>query len=217
MKSDSELQSDVLDEIKWRPSIDGAHIGVTAKSGVVTLTGYVAHYAEKSSAEAATKGVYGVQGIANEIQVEMSGTHKRNDADIAAAALHSLMWDFEVPNDKITVVVKNGWVTLDGKVDWQYQKDAAEQCVSKLMGVKAVTNDIALQPAAKWGDVTGKIQDAFERNADIEARRIGVVTHEGKVTLSGSVASWAERDQAMWAAWSAPGVTSVDNQLSVRP
>jgi osmotically-inducible protein OsmY len=158
-----------------------------------------------------------VRGIANEIQVELSGTHQRNDADIAAAALHSLKWDVEVPNDRITVVVKNGWVTLDGKVDWQYQRDAAERCVSKLMGVKAVTNDIALKPAAKWDDVTGKIQDAFERNADIEARRIGVVTHEGKVTLSGSVSSWAERDQAMWAAWSAPGVTSVDNQLSVRP
>lgn len=217
MKTDSELQRDVLDELKWWPSVDAAHIGVAAKGGVVTLTGQVAHYAEKTAAEEAAKGVYGVQGTANDIMVELSGYGKRTDQDIAVAAVNALKWDFEVPEDKVKVVVKNGWVTLEGTVDWQYQKDAAERCVRFLMGVIAVANKVAIKPSAKRSDVKKEIEEAFRRNADIEARRITVGTHDGEVTLSGSVSSWAESDEVVSAAWSAPGVTSVRNDLAIAP
>ena len=217
MKTDSELQSDVSQELKWWPSVNAAHIGVAAKDGVVTLTGQVAHYAEKATAEDVTKGVYGVKGTANDIVVELVGSAKRTDQDVATAAINALKWDYEVPEDKVKVVVKNGWVTLEGTVDWQYQKDAAERCVRFLMGVIAVSNNVAIRPSLKWTDVKTKIEDAFRRNADIEARRITVGTHDGKVTLSGSVASWAESDEAVSAAWAAPGVTSVRNDLMVMP
>jgi osmotically-inducible protein OsmY len=217
MKTDSQLQGDVLAELRWWPSVNASHIGVAAKDGVITLTGQVTHYTEKTAAESAAKGVYGVKGMANDIDVEPPGSNKHSDQDIAEAALSALKWAFDVPNDKVKVVVKKGWVTLEGTVDWQYQKDAAARCVRYLMGVKAVTNQIAIKPTAKWIDVKSKIEDAFRRNADLEARRITVNTHDGQVTLSGSVSSWSERREAVTAAWAAPGVTSVKNDLEVVP
>ncbi len=158
-----------------------------------------------------------VKGIANDIEVEPPGSSKRTDQDIAEAALSALKWDFQVPGDKVKVVVKKGWVTLEGTVDWQYQKDAATRCVHYLMGVIGVSNQIAIKPTAKWIDVNNKIEDAFRRNADLEARRITVNTHDGKVTLTGSVSSWSERNEAVSASWAAPGVTSVKDNLTVMP
>jgi osmotically-inducible protein OsmY len=215
MKSDTQLQSDVLAELKWQPSLDAAHIGVTAKDNTVTLTGQVGHYIEKIAAQDATKRVYGVKAVANDIVVELPGLSHRTDQDIAAAALNALKWDFEVPTDSVQVIVANGYVTLEGSVDWHYQKDAAERCIQYLMGVKAVNNEVSIKPTAKWTDVTSNIEAAFRRNADMDARRITVETSHGKVTLSGSVSSWKEREEAMVAAWSAPGVTSVNNDLAV--
>lgn len=217
MKTDSQLKDNVLSELKWWPSVDAAHIGVTAKDGVVTLTGQVAHYTEKTAAEDAAKVVYGCMGIANDIKVQLPGSAKRTDQDIALAGLNALKWDFQIPRDKVKVSVKDGWVTLEGTVDWQYQKEAAERCVRYLMGVVSVNNTIAIKPTVKWIDVKNKIEDAFRRNADLEARRITVATFNGAVTLSGSVASWSERDDAVTAAWAAPGVTSVNVELSVMP
>ena len=215
MKTDSQLQKDVLAELKWQPSLNAAHIGVTAKDNTVTLTGQVEHYMEKIAAQNAAKGVYGVQAIANDIKVELPGSNSRTDEDIAAAALNALTWDIEVPNDSVKVIVSNGYVTLEGNVDWHYQKDAAERCIQYLMGVKAVTNSLHIKPTAKWTDVTHNIEAAFRRSADMDARRIAVETHDGKVTLSGSVSSWKERDEAVIAAWAAPGVTSVNDKLAV--
>jgi osmotically-inducible protein OsmY len=217
MNTDAQLKDNVLSELKWWPNVDAAHVGVTAKEGVVTLTGQVGHYAQKTAAEDAAKVVYGCMGVANDIKVELPGSDKRTDQDIALAALNALNWDIQIPRDKIKVVVKDGWVTLAGTVDWQYQKEAAERCVRYLMGVVFVTNTIAIKPIAKWIDVKNKIEDAFRRNADLEARRITVGTFNGAVTLSGTVASWSERHEAVTAAWAAPGVTSVENELKVIP
>ena len=153
MRSDSQLQSDVLAELRWRPTFDAAHIGVAAKDGVVTLTGQVAHYTEKAAAEDAAKAVYGVKGIADDIQVEMPSAYKRTDQDVAAAALSALKWDVEVPSEKVKVVVEGGWVSLNGTVDWQFQKDAAGRCVRYLRGVIGVTNQISVKPSVKASDV----------------------------------------------------------------
>ena len=217
MSDDTQLQSSVLAELKWRPSVDSAHIGVTADDGIVTLTGQVQHYTEKLAAENAAKDVFGVRGIANDIKVEPEGSLKQSDKDIAAAAIGALKWDFEVPAGKVKVVVNDGWVTLDGTVDWQFQRDAADRCVRYLRGVIGVTNEISIKPSAKWIDVKIKIEDAFRRNADLDARRISVVTSDGRVTLTGTVRSWSERDAAVSSAWAAPGVTRVEDDLVISP
>ncbi len=215
MKNDAQLKTDVLAELKWQPNVNAAHIGVTANDHVITLTGHVAHYTEKLAAQNAAKAVYGVKAVANDIDVTVVGSSTRSDAEIAEAALNALTWDFEVPNDTIQVLVTNGFVTLEGNVDWHYQKDAAGRCVQYLMGVKAVTNSISIKPSVTSADVKGKIEDAFRRNADIDARRVAVTTHAGEVTLSGSVSSSKERNEAVMAAWAAPGVTSVFDEIMI--
>jgi osmotically-inducible protein OsmY len=217
MSDDTQLQSSVLAELKWRPSVDSAHIGVTADDGIVTLTGQVQHYTEKLAAENAAKDVLGVKGIANDIKVEPEGSLKQSDKDIAAAAIGALKWDYEVPDGKVKVVVNDGWVKLDGTVDWQFQRDAADRCVRYLRGVVGVTNEISIKPSAKWIDVKIKIEDAFRRNADLDARRISVVTSDGRVTLTGTVRTWSERDAAVSSAWAAPGVTRVEDDLVISP
>jgi osmotically-inducible protein OsmY len=217
MKTDTQLQHDVMAELEWEPSVNASHIGVTAKDGVVTLTGSMDAYADKMIAERVAKRVYGVKAVANDIEVKIPGISQRTDADIAAAALNALKWDSTIPEDRIKVTVRSGWVTLEGQVDWWYQKQTAETIVRNLTGVTGLTSNISMKSRAKPGDIKRKIEDAFKRNAELDARRVSVETRDGKVILHGNVGSWAEREQAEKATWAAPGVSEVENHLTVTP
>ena len=211
---DKTLRQNILDELEFEPSIDAAHIGLAVDNGVVTLTGHVSSYEEKLAAERAVRRVRGVKAIAQEIQVRYHYQLKTDDDEIARRAADVLAWNL-VPADSIQVTVEKGWVVLSGKVDWQYQKIAAESAVSKLAGVSGVTNLIELNPQTQPKDVQYKIAAALHRNAQIVAKNIKVSVEDGKVRLDGKVRSWRERDIAETAAWSAPGITRVEDNLSV--
>lgn len=215
MKSNEDLQRDVQNAIKWEPLLHAAEIGVTAIDGVVTLTGTVDSYAKKSEAEEAAKKVSGLKALVEKIEIKFSSTWKKDDAEIATEILNTLKWNWEIPSDDIIVKVENGWVRLDGEVQWNYQRDAAKKAVKQLSGVLGVTNDIKL--SAETHDAIEKkdIQDALTRNWSISEQDIDVKVLGNKVTLNGTVDSFYQRDEAGRIAWNAPGVISVDNELVV--
>jgi osmotically-inducible protein OsmY len=215
--TDKDLKQHVQSALDWEPSLDASDVGVSVDEAVVTLRGNVASYAEKVTAERVALRVYGVKAVANDLAVHLVSAFERTDTEIAQAAVAALKWNTMVPNDRVTVTVNNGWLALNGTLDWQYQKDAAARTVRDLTGVKGVTNNIIVQPRVKTIDVRDKIEAAFKRSAEIDARRVNVTATDGKVILSGNVHSWAERQEAEHAAWAAPGVTQVEDRLTIVP
>jgi osmotically-inducible protein OsmY len=215
MDSGKELQRRVLDELDWEPSVDAAHIGVAVTDGVVTLTGSVSTYAEKMTAEQASKRIVGVKAVANDLEVRPTFPSQPNDTEIAQAVIRALEWDVSVPHELIKARVAKGTVTLEGEAKFWYQRQAAVNAVRGLKGVQGIVNLISIQAVAKATDVKGRIESAFRRSAEIDAGRIQVDTSAGKVTLRGRVRSWAEREEAESAAWAAPGVTKVEDELQV--
>ena len=213
--ADTDLRDRVERQLDWEPEVTSTDLGVATDNGVVTLTGFVNTYGEKLAAERVTLKTYGVSAVANEIEVKP--LFKKTDTDIASAALDALQVRVDVPHEKIKLAVKGGWITLEGNVDWYYQRNAAEFAVKYLAGVKGVTNSIKLKTQVSTIEVKDKIEEALKRSADVDARRITVQAADGKVTLRGNVRSWFEKVEAGTAAWAAPGVTEVSNQISVVP
>jgi osmotically-inducible protein OsmY len=215
--TDRDLQQHVQDALDWDPSIDAADIGVSVEGGVVTLRGDVKTYSERAAAERVALAVYGVKAVANDVNVRLGGGQQRTDTEIAQAVVSALKWHTMVPDEKITIAVSNGWVTLQGHVHWDYQRTAAANAVRDLMGIRGVTNTISVEPHVSVPDVRAKIEAALKRSAEIDARRINVAVADNKVILTGNVHSWFERDEARRAAWAAPGVNAVDDRIAVVP
>lgn len=216
MRTDAELKDDVIDELVWDSRVNETGIGVAVKSGIVTLSGEVNAYSEKIAAEKAAKRVIGVKAVVMEIEVKISGSDERTDVDIAKVAVNNIKWNSTIPKDKVLVKVENAWVTLEGKVDWNYQKEAAKKAVQNLFGVKGVSNLIEVKSSVEPSLVKDNIKKSFERNALLDAEKVNVQVEGHKVILSGSVTSWNEQKQANDAAWSAPGVWKVEDKLTIK-
>jgi osmotically-inducible protein OsmY len=217
MKSDSEIERDVKEELSWDPDLDARDIAVSVKDGVVMLAGFVKSYTDKYEAEAAAKRVAGVVAVVNDIEVRLPSVDERPDPEIARDAVAAIKAQLPVSSENIKVIVKNGAVTLEGEVEWQYQRATAEQAVRRIKGVKNVVNLIQLKPRVEPDEIKRKIQEAFRRNAEVDANRIMVDADGDVVTLKGTVRSWIEREEAERAAWAAPGVAKVVDQIVVAP
>lgn len=215
MRLDSDIKRDVEDELRWDPDIDATDVGVTVHNGVVTLTGFVRSYAQKTQAEADAKRVAGVSAVANDIEVRLPAIDARPDSEIARDAVSALKSELPYSSEKIKVIVHNGWITLEGAVEWNYARERAQSAVKRVRGVLGVTNSIVLKPTVAPHEIRRKIEDALRRSAELDASRITVEANGGEVILRGTVKSWAEREEAERAAWAAPGVTRVDNRVTV--
>ena len=216
MRTDTELQHAVMEELAWEPSVDAAEIGVSAESGIVTLSGIVKSLPQKWAAEKAAQRVLGVKAVTDEIVVKLPGDSELSDTEIAGAAVNALDWNAPVPRGCLKVVVTHGWITLEGTVQFHYERVGAEYAVRGLTGVKGVTNLISVKPPqTSPKDIKRRIEQAFERAADLEAQTISVEAKDGKVILRGTANSWAERERAELAAWAAPGVWHVENEILV--
>jgi osmotically-inducible protein OsmY len=217
MKTDSEIERDVKDELGWHPDLDATDIAIKVHNGVVTLAGFVKSYLDKYEAEQATKRVAGVLAVANDLEVRLPNVDPRPDPDIARDAVAALKSALPLTWDSIKVTVKSGWVTLEGEVEWNYRRTAAETSVRPVKGVKGITNSIVVKPSVQPSEIKQKIMDAFKRSAEVDANRITVETHGNEVVLKGTVRSWIEREEAERVAWLAPGVSKVDDRIVVRP
>jgi osmotically-inducible protein OsmY len=215
MRTDSDIKRDVEAELKWDPDIDPTDIGVAVKNGVVTLTGFVRSYSSKYQAEADVKRVSGVVGVANDLEVHLPSDSQRPDPEIARDAVAALKAELPYSSANMKVIVKDGRLSLEGTAEWNYQRTRAEEAVRRIKGIKGVSNLIALKPRVAPSDIRSKIEDAFRRNAEIDAKSITVEADGTEVILKGTVRSWAERQEAERAAWRAPGVTKVDNRITI--
>ncbi|MBX5222855.1 BON domain-containing protein [Rhizobium sp. NLR8a] len=212
---DITLRQNIIDELDFEPSIDAANIGISVEEGIVTLTGHVGSYSEKETAERVVKRIKGVRGIAQEIDVRIFGNYEASDDDIARRAANMLDWNVSVPKGAIQVKVQKGWITLTGKAEWQYQKNAASDAVRNLAGVVGLSNLIEISPRVSAADVKKRIEDAFKRDAELESQGIRVEVSGGSVTLKGKVHTWSERRAAERAAWSAPGIKTLNDQIAI--
>ena len=215
MRLDSDIRRDVEDELRWDPDIDATDIAVAVNNGVVALTGFVRSYSQRTQAERDAKRVAGVLGVANDIEVRLPVIDQRPDPDIARDAVSALKSELPYSSEYIKVIAKDGKITLEGTVEWNYARERAESAVKRVRGVKGVTNSITLKPKVAPYEVRRKIEDAFRRSAEIDASRVTVEANGSEVILRGTVKSWAEREEAERAAWAAPGVTKVDNRVTI--
>ncbi len=214
-KTDTQLQQDVMAELSWEPAVNSAHIGVEVKNGIVTLLGHVDSYAEKWNAERAALKVAGVKALAVQMEVNIPSIHKRNDADIALSAENVLHWTTDVPSDAVKIMVENGWITLTGEVNWEYQRHGAESALRKLLGVKGITNKIALKPKFQFNAIKSDIEAALKRISNVDTHNIQVEVQGSDVNLKGSVHSWLEKDLIKQSVWNTPGVHNVKDNIAV--